>query len=186
VKGIENNVDVCHPGFAHPWTHPQWYVHKLRGLREVEMETRVTPDGLVVFGPPAATAEAPIPEKTYFSLEFRLPDRVTVKLGRSLIVIYHFVPVAGDTCRLEWLTTNPLPGPKLLWRNREPGVPRQDRRLLESSQAWYEGHEAAFEKSVEGDTSTLLARKIIDLASEGLWEDRRDTLPQRRVFRARI
>lgn len=186
IKGIENNLDVCHPAFAHPWTHPQWYLRKLRGPREVEIEMRVTPTGLVVFGPPAAAADAPLPDAAYFSLELQLPDRVTVKLGRRLVVIYHFVPVSENACRLEWLTTHPLPGPKLLWRKREPGVPRQDRVLLESSQPWYDTGDASFERSVEGDTSTLLARRIIDLAREGLWQDKRDTLPQRRVFRTRI
>jgi phenylpropionate dioxygenase-like ring-hydroxylating dioxygenase large terminal subunit len=186
IKGIENNLDVCHPAFAHPWTHPQWYLRKLRGAREVEMETRITPTGLVVFGPPAPSARAPIPDDLHFRLELRLPDRVTVRIGRRLVVIYHFVPVAENACRLEWLTTNPLPGPKLLWRRREPLVPRQDRRLLESAQPWYDALGGDFERSVEGDVPTLLARRIVDLASEGLWEDKRDTLPQRRLFRARI
>ncbi len=180
LKGIENNLDVCHPGFAHPWTHPQWYLHRLRGLREAEMEARITPTGMLVFGPPAASAEAPMPERPFFSLEFTLPDRVTVRIGRSLIVIYHFVPTAENACRLEWLTSNPVPGPKVLWRKREPKVPKQDRVLLESAES------GDFERSVEGDASTLLARRIVALAREGLWEDKRDTLPQRRLFSARV
>ena len=186
MKGIENNLDVCHPGFAHPWTHPQWYMHKLRGLREAEMETRIEPDGLRVFGPPTADASQPVPASTWFSLRFTLPDRVTVKIGRGLVIVYHFVPTAENACRLEWLTANPLPGPKLLWRKREPKVPAQDRRLLESAQPWYDAGGGDFERSVEGDWPTLLARRVVAIARDGLWEDKRDTLPERRVFSARL
>lgn len=186
IKGIENNLDVCHAGFAHPWTHPQWYAHRWRGLREARMELRVLPDGLRVFGPATESADQAVPARPWFSLTFTLPDRVTVELGRGLVVVYHFVPVAENACRLEWLTSNPLPGPKLWWRRREPRVAAQDRRLLESAQPAYDAEGAGFERSVEGDLPTLLARRAIELARQGLWEDKRDTLPQRRVFRARL
>ena len=61
----------------------------------------------------------------------------------------------------------------------------QDRRIVESAQPWHDREGGAFERSVEADASTLLARKIVDLASRGEWETKRASLPQRRLVRVR-
>src|SRR5215471_18339077 len=34
MKGIENNLDWCHPYFTHPWTHSQFFVTHFRGFQE--------------------------------------------------------------------------------------------------------------------------------------------------------
>ena len=62
----------------------------------------------------------------------------------------------------------------------------QDRRLLESSQPWYDAEGDAFERSVGGDAPTLLARRVIELARLGHWEEKRDALPRSKRFHARV
>ena len=51
--------------------------------------------------------------------------------------------------------------------------------LDERSAAW------AFERSVEADAATLLARRIYALATAAGWEAARDGLPPRRVVTVR-
>ncbi len=62
----------------------------------------------------------------------------------------------------------------------------QDRRLVESSQPWYDETGGDFERSVEADYTMLTARKIVELARLGQWQEKRESLQQRRVvsFRA--
>ena len=54
LQKIENNLDWCHPYFAHPWRHGQFYATRLRGFREQCYEVRTTETGLVVFAPAVA------------------------------------------------------------------------------------------------------------------------------------
>jgi SAM-dependent methyltransferase len=53
----------------------------------------------------------------------------------------------------------------VIWSHREPKIFRQDRVVLESSQPWYDRDGGSFERSVEADVSTLLARRIVELAT---------------------
>ena len=197
LKGIENNLDWCHPFFAHPKTHGQYFETARHGFREQEYEMRVTERGLTVFSPPAASEDGPIPESPKVHLAYELPDRVSVRFGRSPTrslrsklsqngrIVMHFVPTSKNTCRLEWLVRSPVPfGKPVLWSSREPKIFLQDRLLLESSQPAYDRSDD-FEKSVEADASTLLARRIWELAERGAWEEGRTKLPARRVVHVR-
>jgi phenylpropionate dioxygenase-like ring-hydroxylating dioxygenase large terminal subunit len=184
MKGIENNVDWCHPYFTHPWTHGQFFVTRFRGFQEQSYEMRLTDHGLVVFAPVTASEEEPIPERPIVQLSFELPDRIRVEFWKPfhLITLIHLVPNGPNMCRLEWLVTRLLPiGPHVRWSNKEPRIFAQDRRILESAQRWYAQEGSDFERSVEADASTLLARRIVELAAEGLWEEKRFSLPRRRV-----
>ena len=187
VSGIENNLDWCHAAFAHPWTHPQWYAAKLRGLREQAYELRTDPDGLVMFTPPTASPDDPTPAQAAVALTFSLPNRVIVKLGgpRGLVVVMHFVPTGPASCRLDWMRSAYLPARRrVAWSAHEPLVFKQDRRLLEGAQPWQD-RDRAFERSVKADTSTLLARRIVALAEEGQWPQRSASLPARSVIEVR-
>ena len=98
----------------------------------------------------------------------------------------HCVPTGLHTCRLEWLYTKAAEGAaQVAWSDAEPEVFVQDRRIVESAQPWYDREGGDFERSVEADASTLLARKIVALASRGEWETKRSSLPQRRLVRVR-
>jgi phenylpropionate dioxygenase-like ring-hydroxylating dioxygenase large terminal subunit len=188
MKGIENNLDWCHPYFTHPWTHGQFFVTRFRGFREQHYEMRLTDHGLIVFAPVTASEDAPIPERPFVKLSFELPDRIRVEFWKPfhLIVLMHFVPTGHNTCRLEWLMTKFLPiGSRLSWSAKEPRIFAQDRRVLESTQFWYDREGDAFEHSVEADASTLMARRIVALAAEGCWEEKRSLLPRRRIVAVR-
>lgn len=191
--GIENNLDWCHPAFAHPWAHGQFFYSRLAGPQERAYETRITEDGMVLFGPATASETEPIPAQCWFKARFTLPDRLTLEMGygsRSLIVL-HCVPTTEETCRLEWLMSvmpsqRTIDGTRVSWSDEEPLIMMQDRSLLESAQAAYRREGAHFECSVQADTCTLLARRIIGLASEGRWPGARATLPARRVVSVKI
>ena len=190
--GIENNLDWCHPVFAHPWTHGQFFHNQLAGFTEHAYETRVTDTGMVLFGPAAANETDPIPESFWFKARFDLPDRLTLEFGAGerRVIIMHLVPTGADTCRLEWLnalmpSSKPLAGVRVRWSEEESTVFSQDRLLLESAQRAYDREGAEFENSVGADTSTLLARRIIALAAQQRWPSARGTLPHRRVVAVR-
>jgi phenylpropionate dioxygenase-like ring-hydroxylating dioxygenase large terminal subunit len=188
LMGIENNLDWCHPYFAHPWRHGQFFATRFRGFREQCYEIRITETGLIVFAPATSDEQQPIPADAYVSLRFDLPDRVTAIFGRRFkqVIVMHFVPTGDNTCRLEWLATNLLPfGPQLRWTAREPAIFAQDRRLLESAQPWYERTSGKFECSVAADTATLMVRRIVALAAEGRWSSGNPTMPPRRVVKLR-
>lgn len=190
--GIENNLDWCHPVFAHPWEHGQFF-HTLRcGFGEHAYETRLTDTGMVLFGPATANESDAIPEQCWFKARFDLPDRLTLELGpgQRTVLVLHFVPTGSGTCRLEWLSSimpssEPLAGIRVRWSTEEPKVFAQDRALLESAQSAYEREGTAFENSVSADTSTLLVRRIIALAAQARWQSARVTLPHRRVVTVR-
>jgi phenylpropionate dioxygenase-like ring-hydroxylating dioxygenase large terminal subunit len=186
LRGIENNLDWCHASFTHPWTHPHFFKAKLMGLREQQYETRVTDSGMVVFAGVTEHAEQPIPDNA-LKIFFDLPDRITFELprGRTMVVL-HFVPTGPSTCRIEWLVRRLLSiGPRVRWRAREHRVFSEDREILESAQEAYDRYGEGFERSVEADAATLLARRVWELAAAGRWSDDRGTLPQRRVVTVR-
>jgi phenylpropionate dioxygenase-like ring-hydroxylating dioxygenase large terminal subunit len=189
---IENNIDWCHPVFAHPFTHGMFFINQAMGFRDQTIEMRRTERGLVVFQPATAAETDPVPDNPYVTLTYDLPDRVTVAFeggpqGRSLIVM-HMVPTGPGVCRQEWLvSTGPAAaeGPTLTWAAEPHIIFEQDRRLMESAQTALEAEGHDFERSVEADAPTLLARRIYALACEGRWVAERDRLPSRRVLSIR-
>jgi phenylpropionate dioxygenase-like ring-hydroxylating dioxygenase large terminal subunit len=188
IKMIENNLDWCHPYFAHPWTHGQFFATRFRGFKEQSYEMRITERGMVVFAPVTAAEEDPIPERPIVLLTFELPDRVRVEFWRPFHVIIwmHFVPTGVNTCRLEWLNTKLLSlGSRASWCHNEPRIFKQDRRLLESAQPAYDREGSGFECSVEADASTLMVRRIVALAMRKEWEQARSSLSRRRVIHVR-
>ncbi|SRR5712692_327472 len=188
MKGIENNLDWCHPYFTHRWTHGQFFATYFGGFREQSYEVRLTDHGMIVFAPVTANEEDSLPARPLVKLNFQLPDQVRVEFWRPfhLIVLMHFVPTGSGSCRLEWLTTKLIQvGRRVVWTDREPKIFKQDRVVMESSQPWYNREGSAFERSVEADASTLMARRIVELAAEGRWEEKRSSLPRRRVVTVR-
>jgi phenylpropionate dioxygenase-like ring-hydroxylating dioxygenase large terminal subunit len=187
LLGIENNLDWCHPYFAHPWRHGQFFATRFRGFREQSFEVRTTETGLVVFAPATDTAEQAVPNDPRVALRFDLPGRVTVVFGGrvGLAIVLHFVPTGEASSRLEWLATRFLPvGRRLRWTSREPTILAQDRRLLESVQASAEtGRD--IERSVAADTPTLMVRRVMALAGKGGWRSGESALPARRIVRVR-
>jgi phenylpropionate dioxygenase-like ring-hydroxylating dioxygenase large terminal subunit len=186
--GIENNLDWCHPAFAHPWTHPQYYITRIRGLQREMYEVRRTCRGMKVFTPPTPSEQDPAPDQPLVLLEFELPNRVQVSFTKPvpLTIVMHFVPTGPSSCRLEWLRSKFVPvGSRARWSRREPVIFRQDRVLLESAQPWYD-HGSRFECSVPPDASTLLARRILDLAERGEWQAATNGFPARRIVDTRV
>ena len=53
---------------------------------------------------------------------------------------------------------------------------KQDRRVMESAQLNYLAEGDDFERSVEADAPTLLARRVIRMARAGRWPAEKDTL----------
>jgi len=191
---IENNLDWCHPVFAHPFTHGQFFANKAMGFHEQVVEVRRTDGGLTVFAPPTADPADSIPRDAPVALTFELPDRVTVAFewGPSqgpMRIVMHMVPTGEATCRQEWMvSTGPADegaAPAVDWSDETQPIFEQDRLVLESIQRAFarEGH--AFERSVEADAPTLLARRVYELAVAGRWEAGRAGLVERRVIRVR-
>ncbi|WP_437922887.1 aromatic ring-hydroxylating dioxygenase subunit alpha [Sorangium sp. So ce291] len=186
LRGLENNLDWCHPVFAHPWTHGQFYIALLRGLREQLLEMRPTADGMTLRGPVRGDGAAPDRRSPQTLLSFKLPDRVEVRSlgGPSRRIVLHFVPTAPDRCRMEWLVARALPfGARVRFRQEEPAILRQDRLLLESAEQASAGQGDLREHHVEADAPTLLLRRIVAWAAQGEWEKKRASLPERRVIR---
>jgi phenylpropionate dioxygenase-like ring-hydroxylating dioxygenase large terminal subunit len=189
IKGIENNLDWCHPYFAHPWTHGQFFSTHYSGFKETAYEIRLMEKGMIVFAPPTASEDEAVPKEATAKLSFELPDCVCVEFpmqnGRMLIAM-HLVPTGVNTCRLEWLSSRSDEGEAhIIWSDDEPEIFKQDRLLIESAQFTYEKEGDAFERSVEADAATLLARQIVKLAGEEKWENSRSSLRQRRIVRVR-
>jgi phenylpropionate dioxygenase-like ring-hydroxylating dioxygenase large terminal subunit len=163
---IENNLDVSHPYFAHPRTHPQWYVIEQIGFRENVYRLALTETGLRLTGGRDGYGGV--------SLSFDLPDRATVDLGpQGPLIIMHHTPTRPGHCRQHWLFSMALAEGEqthaLRWTDKEPEILRQDRVLMESAQLAYVSEGDDFERSVEADAPTLLARRIIRLAAAGRW-----------------
>jgi hypothetical protein len=186
MAGIENNLDWCHAAFAHPWSHPHYFDARLRGLRSKPYEIRLTDGGMMLFSPVTADAAVPVPRRA-LRIYFDLPDRIRFcPWGETPLIVLHFVPTGPSSCRLEWLGRRLVPaGPKVSWTAKESRVFAEDRAILESAQGWYGRDGGAFERSVEADASTLLARRIVALARAGAWRSGRARLPHRRIVQAR-
>ncbi len=190
---IENNLDWCHPVFAHPYTHGMFFMNQAMGFRDQQVELRRTANGLVVFQPPAASAEAPIPDNAFVLLEYELPDRVIVAFnggpGGAMRIVMHMVPTGPATCRQEWLLStgpaDPAAGPAVTWSDEPQPIFEQDRALMVSAQAAVDAEGRDFERSVEADAPTLMARRAYDLACDGRWAEGAARLADRRVLNVR-
>jgi phenylpropionate dioxygenase-like ring-hydroxylating dioxygenase large terminal subunit len=116
LMGIENNLDWCHPYFAHPWRHGGFFATWLRGFSEQCFEVRATETGLIAFAPATADADQPVPDNPVVALRLDLPDRVTVifnKPWQQTIVLHFLMPprVAGDPSSLG-RQTDPMVEPR--------------------------------------------------------------------------
>lgn len=187
LRVIENNLDWCHAAFVHPGSHPHYTFVKEHGFTRTAYEMRLHAQGLVVFAPPTASEDAPIPETPMVMIRFDLPNRVRVDMPRAgLIIFIHVVPTGVNTCQVEWLMHEASMGRSgVTWTDEEPEVFAQDRCILESAQPWYDRDRRDFERSVEADACTLLVRRIVALAEQGRWEEKRSSLPQRRIVPVR-
>jgi len=169
---IENNLDVSHPYFTHPRVHPQWFVIEQIGFRDQEYRLGLTDTGLELTGVRGVR------------LAFDLPDRATVDLGpKGPLIVMHHTPTAPGRCRQHWLFSLPIDqGPQthsLRWTDKEPEILAQDRRVMESAQLNYQAEGDGFERSVEADAPTLLARRIMRMAVAGRWPADKDKLQVR-------
>jgi hypothetical protein len=183
LAGVENNLDWCHPAFAHRWTHPQFYIKLLKGDIDASYEMRTDSTGrLVVFSPPTGSEDEPVPERPTVKLTFQLPNLVRVDTGRrGMTIILQFIPTGEDTCRLEWMRSSST-GRRLRWSPRKGLINQQDRTVLESAQRAKDGKRI----TVKADASTLLARQIVDLAIADRWPQQVSDLPRRRVVAVRL
>jgi len=193
LAAIENNLDWRHPVFTHPFTHGQFFANQAMGFQEQAVEMRRTERGLTAFTPPTANAADPIPGTALVGLVFELPDRVTVAFNVGpqgpMRIVIHMIPTGAASCRQEWMASTGLApagsARAVAWTDEAQPIFEQDRLVLESVQRAVarEGH--AFERSVEADAPTLLARRIYALACAGRWKDGRGGLAERRVLRVR-
>ena len=84
------------------------------------------------------------------------------------------------------VSTGPAGAPQTIgWADETPEIFEQDRLVLESAQLAFDREGHGFERSVEADAPTLLARRVYALASEGRWAEGRSALTQRRVLKVR-
>lgn len=187
---IENNLDWCHPVFAHPYTHGMFFMNQAMGFRDQQIELRQTDAGLMVFQPATAGADDPIPDRPFVALTYEAPDRVTVAFDGgpqgAVRIVMHMVPTGPATCRQEWLiTTGPAEGaaPTLAWSEQPQPIFEQDRVVLESAQRAFAAEGHGFERSVEADAPTLMARRLYARAC-GI-ETEATALPARRVLTVR-
>jgi nitrite reductase/ring-hydroxylating ferredoxin subunit len=178
ILPIENNLDVAHPYFTHPRVHPQWFTIEAIGFRDLKYDLALTDNGVEV------TAGGGV------RLALDLPDRVTVDLGpHGPLIVMHHVPTTAGRCRQHWLFSLPLSEAekagdgqthRVGWTDKEPEILVQDRRVMESAQLAYAAEGADFERSVEADAPTLLARRVIRMAVAGRWPADREQLSVRR------
>jgi phenylpropionate dioxygenase-like ring-hydroxylating dioxygenase large terminal subunit len=191
LAAIENNIDWCHPVFAYPHTHGMYFMNQAMGFRDQSVELRRTEQGLVVFQPPADSENAPVPDHAFTVLSYEPPDRVTVAFNApqgAARIVMHMVPTGPASCRQEWMmSTGPatLGSARLTWTDEPHVIPEQDRALMESAQKVVDADSHAFERSVEADAPTLLARRIDALACEGRWPGEAERLPFRRLLSVR-
>ena len=104
------------------------------------------------------------------------------------MIVMHMVPTGAATCRQEWMvSTGPvIDGAQALqWSDEPHPIFEQDKLVLESAQRAVTREGRAFERSVEADMPTLLARRLYAAAAQGTWSEARAQLPQRRVIRVR-
>lgn len=195
---VENTLDLIHPMFAHPWTHPSWWLHRL-GVRPVfETEVRMTATGWV------AEAFVDLPCRPHVQLmwqEFTLPDRVRlvtmprpdrpeagIAAGAMEVIAHHPPETAGRT-RIEYVMgRRPLPFERPRWIEVPGGrwLHAQDRRVLEGLAQNRRRYGDWREASVPADTYTLLFRKVLAEVQAGRWEDSWRAFPSPITLRARI
>jgi nitrite reductase/ring-hydroxylating ferredoxin subunit len=161
IMPIENNLDIAHPYFTHPRVHPQWFMIEQRGFRDLAYDLISTATGLeVTTGDPGGGLR----------LAFDLPDRVTVAGAGPLIVMHH-TPTAPGRCRQHWLfslnTASPEAPHSVTWTDQTHAIFEQDRVVMESAQQAYETEGGVFERSVEADSATLMARRLLSAARTG-------------------
>lgn len=156
ILPIENNLDICHPAFTHPNLHPQWFRVQAVGFIPSRYDLKVSSASVTVQAPGTL-------------LRFDLPDRVTVGGGEGFRLVLHHVPTIPGRCMQHWLfQRGPIAEPQPpVWSTNEPEILAQDRRVLESAQRAYEREGDDFEHSVEADTTTLAARRLLALAGRG-------------------
>jgi hypothetical protein len=160
------------------------------GFQDYELELRLTERGLAVFSPPAPEPAAPIPSEATV-LDFEAPDRVTVRVAPRpqgpLQVVMHMVPLGPGACRQEWLVAiapaTPGEPPKVQWSDAPHPIFEQDRLVLESVQRAVALGGHGFERSVEADAPTLLARRVYAAVAQGRWPD--PHLTSRRLLKVR-
>jgi len=176
---IENNLDICHPYFTHPRLHPQWFAIERHGFQDRDYDLAVTGAGLEV-----TAGEYP----NRLRLAFELPGRVTVDAGPAApMVVLDHVPSGTGRCRQHWLVSMPIPDAShaVRWTDEPSEILEQDRRVMESAQRNYAAEGDGFERSVEADAPTLLARRIVHMARDGGWPGDRHRLPAHRRIVAR-
>lgn len=182
LAALENNLDWCHPVFAHRWTHGLFYMALLRGLTDTTLALTAVADGLRVDGPLGADGG---PTRGALTLVFSLPCRAEIVGPGPRRIVVHCVPTVAGRCRMEWMMSRTLPlGPRVRFVAGEPVIFRQDRLLLESAVAAQEDADWR-ERSVEADAPTLLLRRIVALAARGEWDATRAAAEGRRLVRVR-
>jgi phenylpropionate dioxygenase-like ring-hydroxylating dioxygenase large terminal subunit len=184
TKLVENNLDWCHVPFVHRWTHPYAFVVRLRGVQDGAYETRLTDRGMLSFAPAANAESAPIPKYAPVGT-FELPYNVSFAAS-GFEVIFHHVPTSPTSCRVEWLfrSSFQLALRRVKWTHGTPKITRQDKEVCEAVEAGQ--RDADFrERSVESDASTLLVRRIIEMAERREWDRSRSSMPTRRVVAVR-
>lgn len=195
---VENTLDLIHPMFAHPWTHPTWWLHRL-GVRPVfEAEVTMTPTGWVA----AAFLDLPLKGRWRFMWqEFTLPDRVRLVAtppaerpeagvaAGAVEVIAHHAPVDAGRTRMAYLMGRkafPLERPGV---REVPGgrwLHAQDRAILEGLAANRRRFGAWREAHVPADAYTLLFRKVVAEVQAGRWAESWRAFPSPIALRARI
>jgi hypothetical protein len=196
---VENTLDLVHPMFAHPWTHPTWWLHTL-GVRPVfEAEVRMTATGFTA----EAFLDLPLRGRWRFMWqEFRLPDMVRLVMtppaahppdagvaAGTMEVIAHHPPETAGRTRMEYVMgRKPFP-----WERpgfvEVPGgrwLHAQDKRVLEGLAANRACFPAGREANVPADAYTLLFRKVVAEAAAGRWGDSWRAFPSPLTLRARI
>jgi phenylpropionate dioxygenase-like ring-hydroxylating dioxygenase large terminal subunit len=190
TKAIEINLDGAHVYFVHP-THPATIAFRAQGSvrRDNTSEVRVLEDGVIMFWPATASASDPIPKDRGY-IQFQLPNLVrltTTYGGRTYTILLFFVTTGERTCRLEYaITPFAETAQPVEWSDEVPQIFEEDRRILEIIQQTSDREGEAFERSVEADTASLLARKILRAAARNEWPGSRAALETRRIVTSRM
>lgn len=195
---VENTLDLVHPMFAHPWTHPTWWLHRL-GVRPVfETEIRMTPTGWIA----EAFVDLPFKRRWRFMWqELTLPDRVRLVMSPpamapergiaagAMEVIAHHPPEHAGRTRMEYMMgRRAAPFEPARFKELPGGRPLhvQDQRLLEALAGNRLRFPEAREAHVATDAYTLLFRKVVAEVQAGRWATSWQSFPSPIVLRARI
>jgi hypothetical protein len=86
------------------------------------------------------------------------------------LILMH-TPTAPGRCRQHWLMASGPAGEQrphaVDHSDHEPEILAQDRRVMESAQLAYAREREGLEVSVEADTPTLLARRLLRMMRSG-------------------